>query len=84
MGGENELFCGDVQQNSFEEVSIIEKGGNHGWRLMEASHCFDFEDPNNHPDDCNTDGHGDADHRVPQLHCGRRAPTGQREHTGAD
>ena len=32
MGGENELFCGDVQQNSYEEVSIIEKGGNHGWR----------------------------------------------------
>ena len=68
MGGENELFCGDVQQNSFEEVSIIEKGGNHGWRLMEATHCFDFEDPNNHPDDCSTDGHGDADHRVRQLH----------------
>jgi glucose/arabinose dehydrogenase len=56
MGGENQLFCGDVQQNSFEEVSIIEKGGNHGWRAMEASHCFDFEDPNNHPTDCSTDG----------------------------
>ena len=56
MGGENELFCGDVQQNSYEEVSIIEKGGNHGWRVMEASHCFNFEDPNNHPDDCSTDG----------------------------
>ncbi len=56
MGGENELFCGDVQQNSYEEVSIIEKGGNHGWRLMEATHCFDFEDPNNHPDDCSSEG----------------------------
>jgi glucose/arabinose dehydrogenase len=56
MGGENELFCGDVQQNAYEEVSIIEKGGNHGWRVMEASHCFNFEDPNNHPTDCSTDG----------------------------
>ena len=37
MGGDNQLFCGDVQQNSFEEVSIIEKGGNHGWRVMEAT-----------------------------------------------
>jgi glucose/arabinose dehydrogenase len=55
MGGENQLFCGDVQQNSFEEVSIIEKGGNHGWRAMEAAECFNFEDPNNHPDDCSTD-----------------------------
>ena len=56
MGGENQLFCGDVQQNSYEEVSIIEEGGNHGWRVMEATHCFDFEDPNNHPTDCSTDG----------------------------
>src|SRR5690606_14643744 len=52
MGGDNELFCGDVQQNSYEEVSIIEPGGNHGWRLMEATHCFDFENPNMHPEEC--------------------------------
>jgi glucose/arabinose dehydrogenase len=54
MGGDHQLVCGDVQQNSFEEVSIIEKGGNHGWRLMEATHCFDFEAPNEHPTDCDT------------------------------
>jgi len=54
MGGENQLFCGDVQQNSFEEVSIIEKGGNHGWRLMEANACFDFHAPNDHPQDCDS------------------------------
>ncbi len=52
MGGENQLFCGDVQQNSYEEVSIIEGGANLGWRVMEATHCFDFENPNQHPDDC--------------------------------
>jgi glucose/arabinose dehydrogenase len=56
MGGDNQLFCGDVQQNSYEEVSVIEKGGNHGWRVMEASHCFDFEFPNEHPDDCDKSG----------------------------
>ena len=29
MGGDNDLFCGDVQQNSFEEISvIIVKGAN--------------------------------------------------------
>jgi glucose/arabinose dehydrogenase len=54
MGGDNQLICGDVQQNSFEEVSIIEKGGNHGWRLMEATHCFDFENPNEHPKTCDS------------------------------
>ncbi len=34
------LFCGDVGQNKYEEVNIIEKGGNFGWRIMEGNHCF--------------------------------------------
>jgi glucose/arabinose dehydrogenase len=84
MGGENELFCGDVQQNSFEEVSIIEKGGNHGWRLMEASHCFNFEDPNNHPDDCDTEGMVMPIIEYPNCTAVGARPKGQREHTGAE
>jgi len=56
MGGEHQLFCGDVQQNSFEEVALIEKGTNQGWRAMEATHCFDFDYPNAHPESCETDG----------------------------
>ena len=28
MGGDKALFCGDVQQNSMEEVDIIAKGSN--------------------------------------------------------
>ena len=56
QGGENQLICGDVQQNSYEEVSILEPGGNHGWRLMEATHCFDFEQPDAHPEQCDTSG----------------------------
>ena len=50
------LFCADVQQNSFEEVNIIEKGKNYGWRRMEATHCFDYTQPNNHPTSCDQDG----------------------------
>jgi len=52
----NRLFCGDVQQNSYEEVSIVGAGENLGWRRMEATHCFDFENPNRHPEQCDTSG----------------------------
>ncbi len=39
-----QLFVADVGQNKFEEVNIIEKGGNYGWRIMEANHCFNPEE----------------------------------------
>ena len=51
-----DLICGDVQQNSFEEVSVIKKGGNYGWRRMEANKCFDFNKPDNHPSSCDKAG----------------------------
>ena len=56
MGGSNELFCADVQQNSFEEVNIIKAGGNYGWRKMEADKCFDYTKPDEHPANCDTTG----------------------------
>lgn len=51
-----ELYCGDVQQNSYEEVSVIAKGQNYGWRKMEATHCFDYQKPDNHPASCDKTG----------------------------
>jgi glucose/arabinose dehydrogenase len=34
------LWAGDVGQNRFEEISIVKKGANYGWNIMEAKHCF--------------------------------------------
>lgn len=34
------LLVGDVGQNDFEEVDVINRGGNYGWNVMEGLHCY--------------------------------------------
>jgi glucose/arabinose dehydrogenase len=34
------LIAADVGQDRFEEVDMIERGDNLGWRVREAAHCF--------------------------------------------
>lgn len=38
--GTSRMFVADVGQDSWEEVDIMQKGGNFGWNVMEGMHCF--------------------------------------------
>ncbi|XP_071765683.2 HHIP-like protein 2 [Centroberyx gerrardi] len=41
--GRGRIFCGDVGQNRYEEVDIIVRGGNYGWRAKEGFECYDLK-----------------------------------------
>lgn len=57
---DGELFAADVGQELFEEVNIIEKGGNYGWNVKEGSRCFSTDSPEEPPEDCPSETPGDV------------------------
>lgn len=45
MSGSGRMFVGDAGQHLWEEISVVEKGGNYGWNVKEGTHCFSTENP---------------------------------------
>jgi predicted lipoprotein with Yx(FWY)xxD motif/glucose/arabinose dehydrogenase len=58
--GDGSLYVADAGQELFEEVSIVQAGGNYGWDIREGLHCFNREAPHQPPADCmDTGANGD-------------------------
>jgi glucose/arabinose dehydrogenase len=85
MGGTHELFAVDVGQNLYEELNIVVKGGNYGWRTRESFHGFDPASANKSPENApTTDSTGKAfiDPVVEYPHPPRNKPPSQTEPQG--
>lgn len=44
-GGDRRLLVSDVGYGRYEELDIVEAGGNYGWRVREGMHCLDLAEP---------------------------------------
>ena len=43
--GDRRLLVSDVGYGRYEELDVVERGGNYGWRVREGAHCLDLDEP---------------------------------------
>lgn len=49
---DDDLYVADVGKDDWEEVNLVERGGNYGWNVKEGTHCFNADDcPDETPED---------------------------------
>ena len=51
-GGDHGLYVATNGQNLWEAVYQASESGNYGWNILEGSHCFDPQLPNESPESC--------------------------------
>ena len=47
-----DLYAADLGQELYEEVDLVQKGGNYGWNVKEGAHCFSTQSPEEPPAEC--------------------------------
>ena len=52
MGGSRRLLSMDAGQSRYEEIDVVEKGGNYGWNVKEGNECFNAANEFAEVEDC--------------------------------
>jgi glucose/arabinose dehydrogenase len=52
FGPQDQLIVADAGQELYEEINVVQKGGNYGWNVKEGRHCFSTANPESAGDDC--------------------------------
>ncbi len=56
--GQRRLLVSDVGYGRYEEIDVVELGGNYGWRIREGAHCLDVAQPLQETGGCDAIGAG--------------------------
>jgi len=57
---DGQLITADVGQALFEEVDVVQRGGNYGWNVREGFHCFNADNATEPLDECPASAPGEA------------------------